>query len=385
MRFDDAVAQSLADLQALHLLRAPRVLSGPHGPQVTVDGHRVLDFCSNDYLGLAGDPRIALAARLALDSHGFGAPSSRHISGTTDLHRAAEAGFAAFVGAPRALLYSSGYAANAGALPALIGGTDAVVFSDELNHASLIDGCRLGAARIHIYRHLDLDHLASLIRRHRADAPRALLVTESVFSMEGDLAPLVELRALCDRDDLGLYVDEAHALGVLGPHGRGACAAAGIVPDVLIGTLGKALGSVGAFAAGRGATIALLENRSRSLVFSTAPPPSLAAAALRALELAEAADDRRQTVLAHAARIRDLVRALGRPVPLGSAAIVPIHIGSAQEVVRVSAALFEAGLFVHGIRPPTVPQGTCRLRVTPMASHQPDHIDHLVSALRDHL
>jgi 7-keto-8-aminopelargonate synthetase-like enzyme len=284
MRFDDAVAQSLAELQERHLLRVPRVLSGRHGPEVTVDGRPVLDFCSNDYLGLAGDPRIAAAARSALESHGFGAPSSRQISGTTDLHRAAESAFAIFVKTPRALLYSSGYAANVGALPALLG-ADSVVFSDELNHASLIDGCRLSRARIHVYRHLDLDHLAALIHRHRADAPRALLVTESVFSMEGDLAPLAELRALSDRHELGFYVDEAHALGVLGPEGRGACAAAGVTPDLLIGTLGKALGSVGAFAAGRDATIALLENRSRSLVFSTATPPSLAAAALCALEL----------------------------------------------------------------------------------------------------
>jgi len=384
MRFDDAVAQSLTDLQEQHLLRLPRVLSGRHGPEISIDGRRVLDFCSNDYLGLASDPRIASAARAALETHGFGAPSSRHISGTTDLHRGAEAAFARFVAAPRALLYSSGYAANTGALPALLD-RDSLVFSDELNHASLIDGCRLSRARVHVYRHLDLDHLASLIHRHRAGAPRALLVTESVFSMEGDLAPLAALRALCDRHELGMYVDEAHALGVLGPQGRGACAAAGVVPDLLIGTLGKALGSVGAFVAGREATIALLENKSRSLVFSTAPPPSLAAAALRALELAAAADDRRQAVLGHAARIRKALQALGHPAPAASSPIVPLYLGSAAAAVRISTALFEQGLFVHGIRPPTVPPGTSRLRITPMATHGTEHLERLLQALRSTL
>jgi 8-amino-7-oxononanoate synthase len=380
MDFDAAVALELSRLREQHLLRTPRVLAGAHGPEVILDGRRVLDFCSNDYLGLAGDPRLASAARAALDSHGLGAASSRHVSGTTDLHRAAEARLAAFVAAPSALLYSNGYAANTGALPALLG-PDAVVFSDQLNHASLIDGIRLSRAHAHVYRHLDLDHLRRLVREHRGSHAHALVVTESVFSMEGDCAPLPALRELCDRERLGLYVDEAHSLGIMGPRGRGACADAGIRPDVLIGTLGKAFGCAGAFAAGQAETIRLLENRSRTHVFSTAAPPLLAAATLTAVDLVEAADDRRAQLLDHVARLRRGLASLGRPAPQPSAAIVPVHVGAAATVVAVSAALLDAGFFVHGIRPPTVPEGGCRLRLVPIATHRGDQVDALVAAL----
>jgi 7-keto-8-aminopelargonate synthetase-like enzyme len=209
-----------------------------------------------------------------------------------------------------------------------------------------------------------------------------LLVTESVFSMQGDLAPLRELRALCDQHQLGLYVDEAHALGVLGPQGRGACAALGVVPDVLVGTLGKAFGCSGAFAAGRDDTVRLLENRSRTHVFSTAAPPLLAAAISAAVDLVERADERRARLLAHAARIREALAAIPGQQPYGALSpIVRFHVGRADAVQRLSAELLEAGIFVHGIRPPTVPDGTSRLRITPMATHQDAHVTRLLEAL----
>jgi 7-keto-8-aminopelargonate synthetase-like enzyme len=213
-----------------------------------------------------------------------------------------------------------------------------------------------------------------------------MVVTESVFSMEGDFAPLRGLRELCDRHGLGLYVDEAHALGVLGPQGRGACAEAGIVPDLLIGTLGKAFGAHGAFAAGATRTLDLLENRSRTHVFSTATPPLIPAVVVAAVDLVEAADERRRTVLRHAATIRAALPATRTPPHGAASPIVPLHIGSAEAVAHISAALLEDGVFVHGIRPPTVPADTCRLRITPMATHQPDHLTRLIAALeRQHL
>ena len=278
MHFNDFVSEALAQLEERGLLRAPRVIDGPHGPEAVIQGRRVIALCSNDYLGLASDPRISAAAAQSLPLAGFGAGASRHISGSNRLHTELKRKLADFAQLPAALYFATGYAANVGVIQALVGRGD-VVFSDSLNHASLIDGMRLSRADVVVYRHLDLEHLAALLAEHRPRHGRALVATESVFSMEGDLAELPKLRALSDRYDCGLLVDEAHALGVLGPQGRGLCARDGVRPDVLVGTLGKAFGCSGAFAAGRAETLRLIENRARSYIFSTAPPPSLAAAA----------------------------------------------------------------------------------------------------------
>jgi 8-amino-7-oxononanoate synthase len=379
MRFAEAVERALAQLEQQALLRTPRVVEGGHGPELRIDNRSVLDLCSNNYLGLAHDHGIAEATVRAIRAGGLGAAASRQISGTGTLHRAAETRLASFMQLPAALLFGSGYAANVGAIPALVD-DHSVVFSDRLNHASLIDGCRLSRARVHVYEHLDCEHAERLLRAHRSDGTTALVVTESLFSMDGDIAPLAELRALCDRYDAGLYVDEAHALGVHGPRGRGLCAAAAVKPDLVIGTLGKAFGVSGAFVAGDAGTVRLVENRARSFVFSTASPEALAAAAIAAVDVVASADARRAVLAAHAIRIRDGLEAIGYRVTAGASAIIPVHVGDAEATMRLSSRLFAAGVFVHGIRPPTVPPGSSRLRVTPIATHSDDQISAALDA-----
>jgi 8-amino-7-oxononanoate synthase len=374
--------QELDALEAAALRRHPRTLSGPQGPEAQVDGRTVLTFCSNDYLGLAGDPRLTAAATEAFRAHGVGAGASRLISGQHGAHRETERALASFVGTDAALLFSTGYAANTGALPALCGSDD-VIFSDALNHASLIDGCRLSRARVHVYPHADVDHLATLLAQHRRQARRALIVSDALFSMDGDRAPVAALRTLADAHEAALFVDEAHALGVVGPAGRGVCADAGVRPDVLIGTLGKAFGVAGAFVASSTPVIRLLENRARSYVFSTAMPPALALTIQHALTLVTAADDRRAALLAHARRIHEGLRAQGWEVLAVDGPIIAVVVGPEDATMHLSAQLFEQGLFVQGIRPPTVPAGTSRLRIVPMATHTPDHIDQLLSAMAE--
>jgi 8-amino-7-oxononanoate synthase len=368
------------------LLRTPRVVGpvrdGGDGPVAEVDGRPAIVLCSNDYLGLAGDPSLAGALAEALTRHGTGAGASRLVSGTLPVHREAEASLAAFVGLPAALLFSSGYAANVGLLSSLAGRDD-VVFSDALDHASLIDGCRLSRARVVVYPHRDLEALGDLLRARRREGRLALVVTESVFSMDGVSPDLPALRALCDAHDAALVVDEAHALGVLGPAGAGLCRATGVVPDALVGTLGKAFGLSGAFVAGRAALVRWLENRARSFVFSTGAPPVLAAGALAALDLVRRADDRRARVLRHAARLRRELAAQGWVVREGDSAIVPVILGEAERAVAVSALLLERGVFVQAIRPPTVGEGTSRLRLVPTAAHTEGQIDHVVAAFAD--
>jgi 8-amino-7-oxononanoate synthase len=254
------------------------------------------------------------------------------------------------------------------------------VFSDGLNHASLIDGCRLSRADIHVYRHRDLAHLESLLQQHRGRARRALVLTDSVFSMDGVVAPVAEIGQLAAYFECGFLVDEAHALGVLGPAGRGVCAAAGVRPDVIVGTLGKSFGVAGAFVAANEDLISFIRNRARSFVYSTAPPPMLVRAALTALSLVREADEARARLLVHAARLRAGLRDLGFEVPDGESQILPVLIGDNERTMRISAKLLDRGVFVQGIRPPTVPEGTARLRLTPMATHRTDQIDQAIEA-----
>lgn len=358
----------LAELDAQHRLRQPRVFDGPHDRSLRLDGREVLSFSSNDYLGLAAHPALRAAAAQALEEDGLGAGASRLISGTQQMHREAEHALAQWLGRPATLLFSSGYAANVGALQTFLGRGD-VVFSDSLNHASLIDGCRLSRAAIHPFRHRDTEHLAELLQSHRPAHRRALICSDALFSMDGDEARLHPLRALADEHDALLFVDEAHALGVLGPEGRGLCAEAGLEPDILVGTLGKALGLAGAFVASSPAAIRLLENRARSFVFSTATPPFLARTLLTAIELCRTADEARATLLANARTLRGDLAELGFCVPPGRSPIVPVVIGDDAATMALSERLLDAGVFVHGIRPPTVPPGTSRLRLTLMATH----------------
>jgi 8-amino-7-oxononanoate synthase len=369
----------LAELERLGLRRQPHVIEGPRRAEVRLDGRPILLFCSNDYLGLGADPRLVAAAHAALDEHGVGAGASRLISGTSPAHRAAEERIADFVRMPAALLFSTGYAANVGTLSTLLGRSD-VAFSDRLNHASLIDGLRLSRATTHVYEHADVGHLERLLARHRRDGRRAWVVTDSIFSMDGDRAPLVALRALCDRYDAGLFVDDAHALGVIG-EGRGLTHHLCVRPDVVVGTLGKAMGVAGAFAAGPHELRAVLESRARSYVFSTAPPPVLAATIRVAVDIVEGAHEERARLSGHARRLHAALTAQGWSVPSdGSTPILPVVVGEPAPTMQLSAALLARGFFVQGIRPPTVPPGTSRLRVVPTAGHTREHIDGLIAA-----
>jgi 8-amino-7-oxononanoate synthase len=379
MGFESQIREALRELEAAGLRRQPKRVSGRQGPEIEIDGRRVICLCSNNYLGLATHPSIMAAARDAMQHEGVGSGASRLITGTMDSHVEAEAALAAFVGASDAALFSSGYTANIGAVQALVGPGDAV-FSDALNHASLIDGCRLSRAEVYVYRHRDPEHLQELLRHERHRAQRALVVTDSLFSMDGVEAPLRELASVARSFEAGLLVDEAHALGILGPSGRGVCAAQEVEPDVIVGTLGKSFGVSGAFAAASEDVISFIRNRARSFVYSTAPPPMAARAALAAIPLVRDADEARATLLAHAARLRSELRILGFEVPDGSSQILPVLLGENDRTMRLSAELLDRGVFVQGIRPPTVPVGTARLRLTPMSTHRTEHIDRVLEA-----
>lgn len=378
MTVESDIRAELGALEEAGLFRRPRTVERTSAVSATVDGRPAVLFCSNDYLGLSFDPRLRAAAAEAAERHGAGAGASRLITGTHPIHLDAERRLAALVGRPAALLFSTGYGANVGALSTLLGKDD-VAFSDRLNHASLIDGLRLSRARVHVYEHADLDHLRALLATHRSDGRRAWVVTDTVFSMDGDVAPLRALRALADEHDAGLYVDEAHALGVLGD-GRGACAEQQVVPDALVGTLGKAIGVAGAFVAGSPALRTLLENRARSYVFSTALPPALAQTIAVAADLTAASREARVRVLDHAAFLRARLSARGWEVPDGRTPIVPVLVGPADRTMALSQALLDRGFFVRGIRPPTVPEGTSRLRVVPTAAHDRAQLDGLLAA-----
>ena len=362
----------LDELEARGLRRRLRQVSGPQGPRVVLDGKPVLLLCSNNYLGLADHPDVREAAADAAMRWGVGAGASRLVSGSMTIHRRLEERLAAFKGTETALLFGSGYLANVGVVGALAAGSDAdrpVVFSDELNHASIVDGCRLARAETVVYRHADVEHLAWGLRR--AEGRAAVIVTDSVFSMDGDVAPLQELALLARRHRVRLVVDEAHGTGCLGPGGRGAVHEAGVQDevDVVVGTLGKALGSYGAFAATDRTTARWLVNAARPFIFSTAPPPPAVAGALAALGLVEARPERAERLQANAGALRDALAREGFEVAGSTTQVVPLVVGDAGQAMRVCERALEDGVFAQAIRPPTVPEGTSRLRLAVMASH----------------
>ena len=371
LSLDDDARAELAALEAAHRLRVPRVIDGRQGPTLTIDGVEVTCLASNDYLSLAGDRRLAAAALSGLEREGVGAGASRLITGTQRAHVELEHQISDWLRCGGVRLFNTGYAANVGVISTIANAGDRV-FSDELNHASIIDGCRLSRASVEVYAHCDLEALESALAI--GGGRRRIVVTESLFSMDGDIADLVALAALCKKYDAALVVDEAHAIGAHGDEGRGLCSSFGVVPDVLIGTFGKALGTFGAFAATTRAVADLLWNRARPFVFSTALPPSIPAATRAAVEIVRGSegDDRRRMLARHARMFRELVpRAGGAP----DSAIAPIMVGDDREVMRISSELFAAGVFVQGIRPPTVPSGTARLRVSLNAGHSPVQLE----------
>jgi 8-amino-7-oxononanoate synthase len=361
----------LAELEQDGLRRRLRLISGPQGPRVLLDGRSVLLLCSNNYLGLADHPRVREAAAEAAMRWGVGAGASRLVSGTMTVHRRLEERIAEWEGFEACVLFGSGYLANLGVVGALAGNGD-TVFSDELNHASLIDGCRLSKAQVVVYRHLDTEHLAWSLRRHGGRG-RRLIVTDAVFSMDGDIAPLAEIVELAREHGARTVVDEAHATGLLGPGGRGAVAAAGLQRevDVVVGTLSKSLGSYGAYVCASEQTIDLLINTARSLIFSTAPGPPAVAGALAALELLAERPHRVERLHAAARALRGALAKEGFAVTSGEMPIVPVVVGSEHDTMRLCQAALERGVFAQGIRPPTVPAGTSRLRLAAMATHTP--------------
>jgi 8-amino-7-oxononanoate synthase len=382
MGFDEDVRERLDDIRARGLFRHLRTVESPHRTEAVVDGKPVVLFNSNDYLGLASHPRVVRAAAEALDRWGFGAPASRLIAGNATVHRELEEALARFKGAVDALVFPAGYMANLGVVTSLVEKDD-VVLSDAWNHASLADACRLTRGRVTVYPHADVD----VVRRELAARPagtRAFVVTDAVFSMDGDVAPLPDLREAADAHGAWLVVDEAHATGVLGETGRGIREHFGGVPvEVTIGTLGKALGGQGGFTAGSRDYVDLLRNRARTFFYTTAPLPVLCAGVLEALAVLREEPGRVASVRRKAALLRRSLAGAGVDVPAGETPIVPVVVGEAGRTVETARALFERGYFVTGIRPPTVPEGTSRLRVVVNEPHGEEAIRAFASAVGD--
>jgi 8-amino-7-oxononanoate synthase len=377
---DDEARDELRRLEAAHRLRTPRVVDGLQGPRVVLDGIEVLNFASNDYLALAGDRRLARAAMNAVEESGSGAGASRLIVGNHRAHMTVERAIADWLRCSGVRLFNSGFAANLGVLTSLLGPAD-VVFSDELNHASIIDGCRLSRAQVVIVPHLDVGALDEALAARSTQAyRRRMIVSESLFSMDGDIADVAALSDLARRHGASLILDEAHAVGALGPEGRGVAASVGVVPDVLVGTGGKALGCFGAFAATTTAIADLLWNRARSFVFSTGLPPMVPASLRAAIEIVRGSEgeDRRRDLAARAEQLRGLVPNLGGAP---QSAIAPLVIGDDVATMQRTSRLLEQRIYVQGIRPPTVPEGTSRLRVSLSSGHTSSDIGSLASLL----
>lgn len=399
---------ALDDLRARTLLRTRRIVESACEPEVMVDGRPLLAFCSNDYLGLAADPELVAAIKEGADLYGVGSGASHLISGHSVAHHQLEEQLAAFVGMEAALYFSTGYMANIGAITALTQGgmnsaaapaglvatSRAAVFSDALNHASLIDGIRLSGAEKHIYPHLDLATLGQQLAS--SQATRKLVVTDAVFSMDGDLAPLPDLLALCEQHQAWLLVDDAHGFGVLDSstgdnnhhqQGQGSLAHFGIQPAqhprlIYMGTLGKAAGVAGAFVAGREEVVQWILQKARSYIYTTGTPPLIAHALQTSLQLIAQGASRRAHLQQRIAQLRSGLQLTRWQLVASSTPIQPLIIGSNAEAMRVAAALYEAGLWVPAIRPPTVPAGSARLRITLSAAHSAAQVQRLIDALQ---
>jgi len=377
------LARNLEDIARQGLYRSRRVIDSPQGIHLQLDGRRIVNFCSNDYLGLANHPDVIKAFKKAADDYGVGSGSAHLICGHSAAHHALEEELAAFTGRDRALLFSTGYMANLGLIQALAGRGDAV-FEDRLNHASLLDGGLASGARFKRYAHADV---ADLDRRMAMATGNKLVVTDAVFSMDGDFAPLKDLVQTAKQHDAWLMVDDAHGLGVIGAHGAGLLEYYGLGQDdvpVLMGTLGKAFGSFGAFVAGSDVLIETLIQKARTYIYTTALPPAIAEATRASLKIVIAESWRRDKLDHLVGRFRRGAEQLGLTLMPSASAIQPIVIGDSGQCVAISEALLEAGFLVGAIRPPTVPQDSARLRVTFSALHEEQQVDRLLNALDRH-
>ena len=369
-------AEELEALRAEGLYRSMRVIRGAQGSRVELDGKQVLMLCSNNYLGLADHAALRSAAVMGV-AFGVGSGASRLVSGTMELHERLETRLALFKGTEKALLFNSGYAANTGIISALMGRGDAI-FSDRLNHASIVDGALLSRAGFYRYPHRDMAALERLLQQ-KGGAGRRLIVTDGVFSMDGDIAPLKEMVQLARRHDALLMVDDAHGTGVLGATGRGTGELLGVMDgiDIHMGTLGKGLGSFGAYAAASETICDYLVNKARSFIFSTSLPPAVLAASIAAVDLVDSkqGEELRGRLRENVALFKERLAAAGFDTMGSETQIVPIFVGPADATMEFSRQLLEEGVFVQGIRPPTVPAGSCRLRCTIMATHTPSDLE----------
>ncbi len=377
---DDDLRAHLNARESAAIRRHLRPISSGMAPRIVVDGQSILQFCSNDYLGIASHPMVTRAAKLAVSRYGTGAGSARLVVGTSSPHSKLEQAIAQLKQTEAALALSSGYHANTGVLPALTTSED-VIFSDALNHASIIDGCRLSHAATKIYRHNDVEHLVSLLST-AGPTRRRLIVTESVFAMDGDLAPLSALVSIAKDYDALLIVDEAHATGIFGPHGGGLVQELKLGADIAvqIGTLSKAIGALGGYVAGSQILIDTLINEARTFIYTTALPPSVAASATAGIQVIIQEPERREQLWNHTRFLRKELGAAGYQINPGNSPIIPVMVGDAATTVALSNALFKLGVLVSAIRPPTVPAGTARLRVTPMATHTQNDLEKAVDA-----
>lgn len=379
----DWIDTELAKLEQHDLLRKLVCRETPQTVSVQIDGKRLINFSANDYLGLAADPRLSKAVADALRSDAWGAGASPLVTGRSQRHAELERAIARFEGTEAALLFPTGFAANTGTIAALVGRGD-VVFSDQKNHASIIDGCRLSRAHVEVYPHADVDALQTALKSSGA-ARRRLIATDGLFSMDGDIAPLAALCQLAEEHDAMLLVDEAHATGVFGEHGRGTCEHSNVESsvDVRIGTLSKALGTVGGFVAGSQRLIDWLANTSRPYVFSTATPEAICAAAIQSLQIVQNEPQRRQELLGQALRLRNGLADRGWNLGNSASQIVPLFIGDPGSTMDMARELSQRGLAVPGIRPPTVPVGESLLRISLTYLHTREMIDQLIECLND--
>jgi len=373
--------QELFQLEQQNLLRRLTVVESSRGPYVTIHGNRFLLMCSNDYLGLANHPMLCKAAARAMEQYGFGSGASRLVSGTSEMHKQLEDKLAKFKHAEAAILFNSGYAANTGVIQSLAREGD-ILLSDCLNHASIVDGCRLSKADLFIYNHKDICHVEQILKKCK-QISRKLIVTDGVFSMDGDIAPLPDLVALAEKYGAMLMVDDAHATGVLGKTGRGTAEYFGLEGRIPIqmGTLSKALGSFGAFVAGSKNLVEFLVNSARSFIYSTALPPLVCAASIAALDIVNQEHDRREKLWNNREQFIKGLREMGIDSQ-SETPIIPVMIGDSKRALQASERLFEEGLYASAIRPPTVPEGSARIRVTIMATHSHEDIDHALDAFQ---
>ncbi len=369
------IKETLQELEGKGLRRTLRRIDGAQGAHVLIDGRELINFCSNDYLGLAGDPRLKEAAIASITKDGLGAGASRLICGNMSAHEALEKRLAVFKGVESALVFSTGYMANVGIISSLFGRDDLILW-DRLNHASIIDGIKLSGAEHKRYPHHDMEALEKLLKES-ASFKKRCIITDTVFSMDGDIAPLKEIAALARQYGAMVMVDDAHGFGVLGKTGKGAAELCGVESaiDIQMGTLSKAAGSFGAYCCGSSQLIEFLINKSRSFMFTTGMPPSVAAASVAAIDIIEHEPRRRQQLWKNREYMVNGLKRLGFDTMNSTTPIIPILIGEPEKAVLFSQKLFEDGIFLSAIRPPTVPPNTSRLRLTVMATHTQSDLD----------